>query len=724
MNNNNENNRSNESTMTTDQNFLIEPSLEEIFQKLINCLSLITHESDLDRQLMLLADLGREVTRSDRCTVWISEPEDKTLWTKVAHGIDRIVLPDNMGIVGSCYSTGENIVINDAYSDPRFDSHTDRKTGYITRNILALPLHSSTGQVIGVFQAINKLSSDRVYSKNDVQRAFLVASYVGRMLEACILYNQIRESRELLKKNQERLKNILEATNDGFWDWSVEKQELFISPAWAKYVTGRDVVAHFNDLARKAIHEDDKKAVEDVFLHQLSSRNNSYEVEYRLRTFDDRILWVEERGRVIEWNDEGKANRLVGTFKDVTSRKMALHEKAKLEAQLQHVQRLESLGVMAGGIAHDYNNMLSTIIGNTEIAILDSPDGSPVIPYLEQIQSAAHRSSELTRQLLNYAGGGKFVVAPVSINSTIKETLELVKASLSKKAELKLDLMAELPEIIGDSAQIRQVIMNLVINASDALKNESGTVSIATNVQKIDPDCFWLYQPEQLKDYADKSYVTLTVTDTGCGIEERLLGKIFEPFFSTKDSGRGLGLAAVIGIVKSHKGGLSVKSEFGKGTEFIVQLPVRELESDSQAVADKLRSSLESSGTGNIIVADDEETLLLVLNRILNKAGYKVLSAKNGLEAWELYQKHGIEIDLLILDTNMPELSGPEVLKKVKDADSAVPVILMSGYAQLSDEESMVQPDAFIQKPFTRQTILEVIQAKLKPLQTQAKGKN
>lgn len=692
---------------------LLEPTPDEIFQRIIDYLSLVTHESDLDRQLMLLADLGREITRSDRCTVWINEPKEMTLWTKVAHGINRVILPESMGIVGACFSSGEDIIINDAYSDPRFDMHTDQKTGYLTKNILALPLRDSTGKIIGVFQAINKLSKHQEYSPLDVQRAFLIASYVGRMLETCILYNEIRESRELQRKSQERLKIILEATNDGFWDWSISNNEFFVSPGWVKFITGKESTSGFVELARSNVHADDSQMVEAIFMDQLSPESDSYEVEYRVHTWDGKIKWVEERGRVMEWSGDGSVNRLVGTFKDVTQRRMALHEKIKLEAQLQHVQRLESLGIMAGGVAHDYNNMLSTIIGNTEIAILDSADDSPIVPYLEQIKIAAQRSSDLTRQLLNYSGGGKFVVAPINLNTMIKEILELVKASLSKKAELKISMLESLPEIEGDISQIRQVLMNLIINASDSLKNESGIVQISTAVQKINPDCFWLYTPEALPEFANESYVTLTVKDTGCGIEEKNLRKIFEPFFSTKDTGRGLGLAAVIGIVKSHRGGLSVDSKIGVGTEFVVQIPVRKAAPGEKTNIAQQIVEDKKFGSGNIIVADDEESLLLVLQRILIKAGYKVYPAKNGAAAWELFKTHGIAIDLLLLDTNMPEMSGPEVLKKVREVDPTVPVILLSGYSQTpaGDEEST--PDAFVHKPFSRQAILQIVKEKL-----------
>ncbi|MBU1108802.1 MAG: response regulator [Candidatus Riflebacteria bacterium] len=690
-------------------NFKSELTPDEIFHQIINYLSLVTHESDLDRQLLLLADLGREITRSDRCTIWLHDHDEKTLWTKVAHGIQRIILPDTMGIVGVSFSTGEDIIINDAYSDPRFDKGTDKRTGYFTRNIIALPLRESSGRVIGVFQAINKLSLSKMYSPLDVQRAFLISLYVGRMLEICVLYNEIRQSREDLKISQERLKNILEATNDGFWDWSISSNDLFISPAWVKFVTGNESAKDFYDLARARVHKDDSHLLEPIFNKQLTQEKNSYEVEYRLHTWNDGLIWVEERGRVMEWSDEKVIVRIVGTFKDITVRKMAQHENRKLEAQMNHVQRLESLGVMAGGVAHDFNNMLTTIIGNAEIAILDLPEDSPVLSYLKEIQRAAQRSSDLTRQLLNYSGGGKFTVEPICINSMITETLELVKASLSKKAILKLALKDFLPMIEGDISQIRQVLMNLIINASDSLSGNTGSVNISTHIANFDPHCVWLHQPDVAAAMENEKYVTLRVSDTGSGIEEKNLKRIFEPFFSTKETGRGLGLAAVLGIVKSHHGGISVNSQLGIGTEFVIQFPIcktiHEGKSDS---ADQMQQ-ISMATQETIIVADDEKSLLLILTKTLSKAGYNVISADNGAEAWRLFEKHGIAVDLLVLDTNMPEMSGPEVLEKVKKTDATIPVILLSGFSQSPVISGDIRPDAFIQKPFTREEILKTI---------------
>lgn len=691
-----------------------ELSSDEMFHRIINYFSLITHESDLDRQLLILADLGREITGSDRCTIWLHEPAEKTLWTKVAHGIDRIMLPENMGIVGVCFSTGEDIVINDAYSDARFDKGIDKKTGYYTRNIIALPLRDSMSRVIGVFQAINKLSLSKKYSPLDVQRAFLISLYVGRMLEACVLYNEIRRSRETLKISQERLKNILEATNDGFWDWSISRKELFISPAWAQLVTGKENVSDFYELARKSIHKDDLPLIEPVFKNLPNTGNSSYEIEYRLHVSDNRMIWVEERGRVIEWSEDGKVNRLVGTFKDISAKKMAQHEKLKLEAQINHVQRLESLGVMAGGVAHDFNNLLTTILGNAEMAILDSNDDSPALPCLKEIQLAAHRSSDLTRQLLNYSGGGKFTVENFSINSMIKETLELVRVSLSKKATLNLNLKEPLPMIEGDLSQIRQVLMNLIINASDSLEENAGTVSIYTELADFDTHCVWLHQPETTAAMEMARYVTLKVTDTGTGIEEKNLERIFEPFFSTKHTGRGLGLAAVVGIVKSHHGGLSVKSKLGHGTEFTIQFPVSKSASSESHKSKHATQQICKAVNDTIIVADDEKSLLLVLSKILKKEGYDVIPAENGAVAWELFRKHGKAVDLIILDTNMPEMSGIEVLEKVRKADASMPVILLSGYSESPAKSENLAPDAFIQKPFTRDEILDQIRKVLK----------
>lgn len=690
----------------------------DIIETIIRYLSLVTHERDLDRQLMLLADLGKEITGSDRCTVWVHQPENDTLWTKVAHGIDRVVLASNLGIVGACFTDVEDIIINDAYSDPRFDKNIDKQTGYYTRNILALPLTNSKGGCIGVFQAINKLSLDKKYSPLDVKRAFLISSYVGRLLETCILYNQVRQSENLLRESQERLKNVIEATNDGFFDWQVNMGKVFVSPAWQKEMIGDAPLTNFYQISRQTVVDDDKEKVAAVFGEFLSPQNDSYEIEYRAQTLKGKVIWVEERGRVIEWSGDSQINRLVGTFKDVTARKMAQHEKEKLQAQLNHIQRLESLGVMAGGVAHDYNNMLTTIIGNAEFGLMDTSEDDPVRECFEQIKISATRSAELTKQLLDYSGKGKIHSQEINMNNMIQETLQLVKASLAKKIQLKLDLDKSIPDIVGDISQIRQVLMNLIINASDSLEKNTGMISIRTSVRNLDHEAFWFYSPEELTGVISSPYVCLEVSDNGSGIDEENITKIFEPFFSTKTSGRGLGLAATLGIVKGHRGGLKVTSQLNHGTTFLLQFPQKSDFFHQKLSGKSLAEANDERKKGTILIADDESTLLKILCKMLERDGYKVFCAENGKIAVDLFVENNKEIDLLLFDNNMPVMTGIEAGEKIREIAPEIPVLIISGNCQKEDFSGNFRPNSFVQKPFFRQQIIAEIEKQLKPTPT------
>lgn len=690
------------------------PESLDIIETIIRYLSLVTHEKDLDRQLMLLADLGKEITGSDRCTVWVHQPDSYTLRTKVAHGIDRIILPSNMGIVGACFSEVEDIIINDAYSDPRFDKNIDKQTGYYTRNILALPLLSSRGDCIGVFQAINKLSLDKKYSPLDVKRAFLISSYVGKLLETCILYNQIRKSEELLRESQERLKNVIEATNDGFFDWQVLKGEFFVSPSWKNEIIGDQALEGFYQISRSTVVNDDIEKVDAVFGELLSPSHEAYEIEYRARNSQGKIIWVEERGRVIEWSGDGHINRLVGTFKDVTARKMAQHEKEKLQEQINHIQRLESLGVMAGGVAHDYNNMLTTILGNAELGLMDCSDDDPAKECFEQIKASASRSADLTRQLLDYSGKGKIHSEEVQLNQMIQETLQLVKASLSKKVDLKLNLASNLPSILGDVSQIRQILMNLIINASDSMEGNVGIINIETSVSIKDNDAFWFYSTKELERITEKNFVCLKISDNGSGIDEANLTRIFEPFFSTKTSGRGLGLAATLGIVKSHQAGLKLNSKIGEGTTFFLQFPQKSDFFHKNSSKKDLQKTSTGNKKGTILIADDEETLRLILTRILTREGFEILVAENGKSALNLFLSHANKIDLLLLDNQMPEMSGIEAAEEIRKVAPDIPVLLISGNCQKEDFSGSFRPNSFVQKPFLRAHLLSEIEKHLK----------
>jgi PAS domain S-box-containing protein len=306
----------------------------------------------------------------------------------------------------------------------------------------------------------------------------------------------------------------------------------------------------------------------EALIAQLRDQSVLRSVEIRLRRRDGQPVWVLGSVSLLE---QGPNPALQGAFIDITDRKRAEDERRQLEAQMQRAQKLESLGVLAGGIAHDFNNLLTGILGHASLALMDLPPDAPACHSLQQIELAARRAADLTRQLLAYSGKGRFLLAPVDLSMIIEETTALLRTVVSKKATLHFDFAPQLPTVIADPAQIRQLVMNLLTNASEALGDGPGAITIRTGREFATRAS--LAAPHVPADIPEGEYIFLEVTDTGAGMDAPTLERIFDPFFTTKFTGRGLGLAAVLGIVRGHRGAIKVASEAGRGTTFKVLLP-------------------------------------------------------------------------------------------------------------------------------------------------------
>jgi PAS domain S-box-containing protein len=394
----------------------------------------------------------------------------------------------------------------------------------------------------------------------------------------------------------------------------------------------------------------------------------------------------------------GRIVGCVATSLDLSSLKRAEVERRKLEAQMQHAQKLESLGVLAGGIAHDFNNLLVGILGNADLALLELPPSSPVREYLEDVVRAAQRASELSHQMLAYSGKGRFVVEPIVLNDLIREMAHLLDVSISKKALLRYNYDRNLPAILADATQIRQVIMNLITNASDALGGESGVVAVTTGVLHCDQAYFMdTFLNDQLPE---GQYVYLEVTDTGCGMDSETRARVFDPFFTTKFTGRGLGLAAVLGIVRGHKGTLKVYSEPGKGSVFKVFFPACAAEAPKGTPENVSKPAWSSSGS--VLLVDDEEVVRNVTQRMLERLGFTVVAVPDGEEAVRLFKDRPDEFACVLLDFTMPGMDGDATFGELRRVRNSVPVILISGYSE-QDVTSRFGNRGFVgflQKPF------------------------
>jgi PAS domain S-box-containing protein len=396
---------------------------------------------------------------------------------------------------------------------------------------------------------------------------------------------------------------------------------------------------------------------------------------------------------------EGQTSGILEINTDVTDRR-------RTEEQLRHTQKLESLGVLAGGVAHDFNNLLTGILGNSSLAMDNVGPNHPNRLLIEEVMKAAERAAELTRQLLAYAGKGRFVMRTIDLSDLVREISGLVQTSFPKYAQLRLQLGDDLPGIDADPGQLQQIVMNLVINGSEAIAPEGGSVLVRTGVQEVDAHYISTMSSagELLKP---GRYVALEVHDTGAGMSVETLSKIFDPFFTTKFAGRGLGLSAVLGIVRAHYGALKVYSKLGQGTTFKVLFPA-----SVHPVATQAQSAKRNlDGAGTVLVVDDEEIVRMTAKHTLERFGYHTVMANDGAEALEAYRSHSGKIGLVLLDLTMPVMNGEETLRHLQAANPKVKVLLSSGYNEVEAVQRFAGKGlaGFIQKPYTAAGLAEKV---------------
>jgi signal transduction histidine kinase/CheY-like chemotaxis protein len=401
-------------------------------------------------------------------------------------------------------------------------------------------------------------------------------------------------------------------------------------------------------------------------------------------------------------------------LRDESALHHAIQEQRRSEQAVQHAQKLESLGVLAGGIAHDFNNLLLAMLGNAGLAREELAPASRAAEYLADVERAAERAAELTRQLLAYAGKGRLEVAALDVSRLVRDVVDLVAVSVSKQVELHCRLAERLPAVTGDGSQLRQVMMNLVLNAADAIGDQEGSIAIETELVDVGPRDRdgWL----GAEPWRPGRYVALRVADTGGGMSEDVRARIFEPFFTTKSTGRGLGLAATLGIVRSHGGWLRVESRPGLGSTFSVLLPAGEAAAPAPPLPEKSAEPAWRSDA-TVLVVDDEAPVAKVAARMLAGAGVRVLVARDGARALALQREHRGEIDLVLLDLNMPGLPGDEVYRALRREEPALRILLSSGHPE---EEALArlqggEPLAFLQKPYNadalRRRVRELLEA-------------
>jgi len=520
---------------------------------------------------------------------------------------------------------------------------------------------------------------------------------------------------EQLKAAQTRL--VYHVENSPFavieWDpdfritrWAGQAEKIF---GWsAEEVVGR----HFADFP--FVHPDDREKVSVIGARLIDGRDQRNVSTNRNLSKNGRAVHCAWQNSVLH-DSSGRSLSILSLVQDVSDRVLAEQtgrkaavEKQALERKLQEAQKLESLGVLAGGIAHDFNNLLTGVLGNASLARMDLPAESPIQPLLEQIETAALRAADLCKQMLAYSGKGRFVVQRLDLNALIEDTTRLLQVSISKHSVLKFSLAAALPTVLGDATQLRQVVMNLVINASEAISDKSGFISITTGLTRADRP--YLAGTFFAPDLPEGDYVYLEIADNGGGMAPEVQARIFDPFFTTKFTGRGLGLAAVLGIVRGHKGALKVFSEAGWGTTFKILLPCAEGPAETTGTAAPAPAAWRGSGTA--LVVDDEETVRVTTARLLESLGFSTRLADNGRTGVEEFSATPDDIALVVLDLTMPHMDGEEAFRQIIALRPAARVLLMSGF---NEQETVARFTGkglagFLQKPFTLPGLREKLQ--------------
>jgi len=377
------------------------------------------------------------------------------------------------------------------------------------------------------------------------------------------------------------------------------------------------------------------------------------------------------------YDEEGRISAFVHIMRDISEQIRAEEERRRLEQKFQQTQKLESLGVLAGGIAHDFNNILTIILGHCYIVKEEYDPSDSRKSHVVKIESAANRAADLCRQMLTYAGNSPLKSVRINLHLLIDELVRMLQSAIKKNVVIQLDLDSDLPDITGDNAQIQQVFMNLVINAAEAIGDRNGTINITLRKLTVPED-----QP--VKDFMGNiisagCYGYIEISDTGCGMDIETQKRIFEPFYTTKFTGRGLGMSAVLGIVKSHDGALQLSSTPGVGTTFKIYFPLPEKTESAETTKITGYVPLATS-TGNVLLVEDEEALRKVGSALLGAMGYSVVTACNGREALQIFRERGIEIDMILLDMIMPEMGGIDTYHELRKIDPLVPIVICSGY--------------------------------------------
>ncbi len=520
-----------------------------------------------------------------------------------------------------------------------------------------------------------------------------------------------RKVEEALRQSEQMLSLALYGANFGIWDWDLTTGKAL----WTEQTL--QILGYEPDDFeptmknwKRIVHPDDWPQVSENLNLHMQGKLKLFEVEYRILNKAGAWQWVRARGKVIDFDANGKPTRMTGVFSDATEPKRAQEERRSLLSHLTQAQKMEAIGTLAGGIAHDFNNLLTVINGYTEMILWDRSEEDPIYADLRKILDTGRKGAELVQRLLAFSRKADIKLEPLDVNGIINNLIGLLERTFPKMIGIETTLELDLGMVNADSVQLEQVLMNLCINAKEAMP-EGGRLRIVTRSDHVDGDYCRLYPGA-----GPGRYVVIEISDTGSGMSKEIVDRVFDPFFTTKGwdfkKGTGLGLSVAKGIAEQHGGWISCESEPGKGTTFRLFFPVTQ---EIPSVQEYAGPGEKPSGGGKILLVDDEKMVRDLGQRILERSGYEVITASDGLEALETYRRERAGIGLVVLDLIMPHMEGEKCLEELLKINPSIKAIVSSGHS-LSPEERRGfgrQVKGFVDKPYQVKQFLEVVAATL-----------
>lgn len=516
-----------------------------------------------------------------------------------------------------------------------------------------------------------------------------------------------KRAEEALKGSEEKFRTLVESSFDVIFVLDAQGNFVFVSPAWEKHF-GYPVSEILGQSFAPFVHPDDPPLLIEYLLKVMSSGQSATSPPYRVRCADGSWRLFIANGTT--YFDEHGNYLYIGVGRDISQQKQAEEERLNLERQLLHSQKLESLGVLAGGIAHDFNNLLQAILGNLELASMKLSPHSAPLRYIEHSKHAAKHAAELTSRMLAYSGKGHFFISRLDLNQLVNENAAMLRTAVSRSISMNLHTEALLPPIMADVAQIQQVVMNLITNASEAISEQPGSITLTTGVQNFDRERL---ADSRLPEKPEPGrFVFLEVTDNGIGMDAETQARIFDPFFSTKFVGRGLGMSSVLGIAKGHGGAIFVKSTPGNGTTMMVAFPAIDSASagifqNYDADTSEMSPSAITPLSGVALVVDDDKSVLKIAVTMVKLCGLRVIMAGNGVEAVRKFREHTEEINVVLMDLTMPQMDGIAAMHELRLIKPDLKIILSSGFNEheLDERVNREAPTGFVRKPYSMKNL-------------------